>query len=140
MHIEKNIPIPARNGQMGYAEILAQLEVGDSVLFPTSYHNLRTLIQKLAKRKRKPPCTHRFVVRTVEGGVLVWRVKEKDIPQQGQSTEGLWERTHRVVCLREGAPRSREFLREVAAQSHSAAKRLALLWVDNLPSVEGEGK
>jgi selenocysteine lyase/cysteine desulfurase len=66
LRIEKDIPIASPPTKYG---ILDQVEPGDSVLFTNmNFSSLAACMQYRQKRYGK-----RFVRRTVEGGVRVWR-------------------------------------------------------------------
>lgn len=73
MIIEDNIPMPTKKrGRKGHIDILTDnMEVGDSVLLDdaTRANNIR---RSLTNKN------FNAVVRTVEGGYRVWKLKEKN--------------------------------------------------------------
>jgi hypothetical protein len=70
--IEKGIPLPEglRPKCLGLAQLVKQLEVGDSFLVPNAkITSLKTYCSKLGAQN-----AIRLAARAVEGGVRVWRV------------------------------------------------------------------
>lgn len=77
--IEADIPMPTRQGgRAGSKYPFAALDVGESFLVPHGADkevSVGTLRSSLSAFKRRNPDSGKFSVRTVEGGVRVWRTK-----------------------------------------------------------------
>lgn len=71
--IEKGVPMPAdQKGKKGSSKYpLADMSIGDSFFVP----NGRITTVRKAAYQRGPALNRRFSVRTVDGGVRVWRVE-----------------------------------------------------------------
>ena len=70
LKIESDIPIPAKNlGKKGFSAVLRKLKTGQSVVFPGPISTAHNTIRYLGGNRT----TH--VVRKVEGGYRIWRIK-----------------------------------------------------------------
>ena len=70
--IERNVPIPKNNsGGTPYKYPWVELKVGDSFLAP----NITVNVIGGSKRPAEKKTGFKFVCRTVNGGVRVWRIK-----------------------------------------------------------------
>jgi hypothetical protein len=73
MNIDKNIPLPRRNSDVEYADVLERMDVGDSILAPSQqealrvYHWFRCRNQKVATRAQWSGGVYQ--------GHRVWRVQ-----------------------------------------------------------------
>ena len=67
--IEKGIPIPNQGGgkHSDFGKAIREMEVGDSILSPIKQRNVHAYLRALK--------TKRFVTRSVDGGLRVWRVE-----------------------------------------------------------------
>lgn len=74
MLIEKNIPIPPKNPQVSYKDVLTGMEVGDSIFFPgTSYlflNEVKSMLQFMGRR-----VTIRAVIVNDVSGIRLWRIE-----------------------------------------------------------------
>jgi hypothetical protein len=71
LKIEKGIPIPLNQRAGGFTEFLAKMAVGDSFLAPKEkVAYIRGNIGTIGKK-----INAKFLTRTVEGALRVWRVK-----------------------------------------------------------------
>ena len=80
MHIEKNIPIPEAAGKTGRPTIypFKDMSVGDSLFFPDEPKGSQSNPAAASKHatRRDGPCEGwRFVARSIDGGVRIWRQK-----------------------------------------------------------------
>lgn len=72
MLIEKNIPVPEQSGRGRRAKYpFSKMEVGDSVFFPGENSSSRCSIAAHAYGHR---VGWKFSVRTMDGGVRIWRI------------------------------------------------------------------
>ena len=71
MQFEKGIPIPEPFSKKGRPSKWSGMEVGDSVFFPGKDYKHGYNAAAGAKKRHG----FEFVVRSVEGGVRVWRIK-----------------------------------------------------------------
>ena len=70
LKIEKDIPAPAPRAR-GITAALRKMDVGDSIfLRGKKPHDVTTQVTILTKKTER-----KFVARTVEGGLRVWRIK-----------------------------------------------------------------
>lgn len=71
MIIEKNIPVPGFNSVM--LETMSIMEVGDSFLVGNPSKYSRMYFQRL--KTNEAFADKKFITRTVDGGMRVWRSK-----------------------------------------------------------------
>ena len=76
--IEEDVPMPKRQGgRTGSKYPFAALDVGQSFMVPDTQDkevNVGTLRSALGAFKKRNPDSGKFSVRSVDGGVRVWRV------------------------------------------------------------------
>lgn len=79
--IDTSIPVPARRGgrPSGTKYPLEQMDVGHSFLVASDVKPA-TVRSALGNFSKNNP-DYKFTMRTVDGGVRVWRVKADDAPQ-----------------------------------------------------------
>ena len=70
VEIEKNIPVPKKTRRKPYKYPFPYVEIGDS--FFVAGKNQRFFGASVSKAGKTLGC--KFTVRTVEGGVRVWRI------------------------------------------------------------------
>ena len=66
--VEKNIPIPERNKQGKWKELVSIMEIGDSVLVK---NRLQASALITSARSHHPDV--KFTTRTIDEGVRIWR-------------------------------------------------------------------
>lgn len=71
--IENNIPMPVRAARShGVTEVMRRMQPGQSVLLPQYKTTLSAGAARMAARLLGPE-GYQFTMRTVEGGVRIWR-------------------------------------------------------------------
>ncbi len=70
--IDKNVPIPKSGKGTGFKYPLGEMKVGDS--FFVRDIKIETVSSSVSLYKKKSPGKN-FTVRTIEGGVRVWRTE-----------------------------------------------------------------
>jgi len=76
--IEKNIPIPNFYKESSHAiirEKAFKMKIGDSMLLPCSKDKVLRMRGRFTQLVNRAGSTRKFVSRTVEGGLRVWRIK-----------------------------------------------------------------
>lgn len=74
--VERGIPLPKRTGGRPQKYPWNEMQVGDSFFVPDG----KIKMLSAATNFRTQISGHRYTLRSVEGGVRVWRVPDEDMP------------------------------------------------------------